>query len=43
MVQSVQKIDIEHESHYFFERGFPIGVTNHQAYGDADLNRAIQA
>jgi hypothetical protein len=41
MTQSVQKIDIEHENYYFFERGFPIGVTDQQAYSDADLNRAI--
>ena len=36
-------IDISHERHYAFERGFPDKETTQQAYDDADLNRAIQA
>jgi len=40
---AARKIDITHESHYEFERGFPVGRTVEQAYADADLNRAIQA
>ncbi|HWM82362.1 MAG TPA: DUF1254 domain-containing protein [Pseudolabrys sp.] len=43
MAQAAQKIDIGHESHYVFERGFPVGATDHHAFDDADLNRAIQA
>jgi hypothetical protein len=40
---AVHRIDTVHESHYAFERGFPVGRTMQQAYDDADLNRAIQA
>ena len=36
-------LDISHESHYAFERGFPTDETLSQSYDDADLNRAIQA
>ena len=36
-------VDVVHESHYEFERGFPVGDTAQQAYDDADLNRALQA
>jgi hypothetical protein len=40
---TLRKIDISHESHYVFERGFPTDDTVEQAYDDADLDRAIQA
>jgi hypothetical protein len=40
---TARKIDISHESHYAFERGFPTDATIRQAYDDADLNRAIQS
>ncbi len=40
---TARKIDVAHESHYEFERGFPARKTADQAYDDADLNRAIQA
>ncbi len=40
---AARKIDVAHESHYEFERGFPARKTVEQAYADADLNRAIQA
>ena len=43
MAQAMRKIDITHESHYVFTRGFPTKGTLEQAYDDADLNRAIQA
>src|SRR5215475_4523450 len=43
MGQAARKVDIAHESHYQFERGFPFGRTAEQAYDDADLNRAVQA
>src|SRR5688572_25060891 len=44
MVQSAaRRIDTAHESHYRFERGYPVGDTIQQACDDADLNRAIQA
>jgi hypothetical protein len=36
-------VNISHEIHYAFERGFPGDETMRQAYEDADLNRAIQA
>src|SRR5262249_32631527 len=37
------EVDTSHESHYAFEHGYPNDETVRQAYGDADLNRAIQA
>ena len=40
---ALKKIDVAHESHYAFARGFPVKDTAGQAYDDADLNRAIQA
>ena len=40
---ALKKVDIAHESHYAFERGYPTGKTAGQAYDDTDLNRAIQA
>lgn len=43
MALAARKIDTAHESHYAFERGYPTQETVAQAYGDADLNRAIQA
>ena len=43
MAQAMRKIDITHESHYAFTRGFPTKGTLQQAYDDADLNRAIQS
>lgn len=39
----IRALDITHESHYAFQRGFPTDETVKQAYDDADLERAIQA
>jgi hypothetical protein len=36
-------VDVSHQSHYEFLRGFPVNGTAEQAYDDADLNRAVQA
>jgi multidrug resistance efflux pump len=43
MARAVRTIDITHERHYAFTRGFPTKGTLPQAYDDADLNRAVQA
>ena len=43
MAQAMRKIDITHESHYAFTRGFPTKGTLQQAYDDADLNHANQS
>jgi hypothetical protein len=36
-------VEVAHDSHYAFERGFPTDDTVTRAYDDADRDRAIQA
>ena len=43
MAAQTHTVDITHNSHYAFERGFPTEDTVKQAYDDADLERAVQA
>jgi hypothetical protein len=42
-MHETHNVDLAHESHYAFTRGFPAAHTVKQAYDDADLERAIQA